>query len=249
MKIVRNVYHGKKGVTECVLMRESYREGGKVKNRTIANLSHCKPAEIAVIELARRPGAGPGPTEPPGAVAGDRARRGPGLAPVGPCALARSHVALEVLGLHSAFDEDNLYANLAWLDDNQAAIEALIRGGVLQLDMFDEAQEAFKNMKNIDFLHWQPAYHWTDQKLRVHGLYCVLALLLATIARKIAIQAGMNLSLPALLEELTEIREVAVIYPPGTLAHPKDHITLSRMSPRQRKLAEILHVAQALHAG
>jgi len=27
----------------CTLLRESYRDGGAVKNRTIANLSHCKP--------------------------------------------------------------------------------------------------------------------------------------------------------------------------------------------------------------
>ena len=32
-------------------------------------------------------------------------------------------------------------------------------------------EDVFKNMKNTDFLHWQPAYHWTAQKLTVHGLY------------------------------------------------------------------------------
>jgi len=47
-----------------------------------------------------------------------------------------------------------------------------------------KVEEAFKNMKNIAFLRWQPAYHWTDQKLKVHGFYCVLALLLSTLARK-----------------------------------------------------------------
>ena len=36
----------------CVLLRESYRENGKVKNLTIANLSHCKPEEIKAIEFA-----------------------------------------------------------------------------------------------------------------------------------------------------------------------------------------------------
>ena len=36
----------------CTLLRESYREGGTVKNRTIANLSHCKPDEIAALRLA-----------------------------------------------------------------------------------------------------------------------------------------------------------------------------------------------------
>jgi len=36
----------------CTLLRESYREGSMVKNRTIANLSHCKPDEIAALRLA-----------------------------------------------------------------------------------------------------------------------------------------------------------------------------------------------------
>ena len=107
-------------------------------------------------------------------------------------------------------------------------------------------EETFKNMKNIKFLRWQPAYHWTDQKLIVHGLYCFLALLLASLARKEVMKTGLDLTLPALLAELTNIREVAVIYPPGTLAHRKDHITLSRMTPRQRKLAETLRIADIL---
>lgn len=107
-------------------------------------------------------------------------------------------------------------------------------------------EDAFKSMKNVDYLRWQPAYHWTDQKIKVHGLYCVLALLLATLARNVAVQSGIDLSLPALLKELTSIREVAVIYPQGTLAHRKNHITLSRMSPRQRKLADCLKIAPTL---
>ena len=36
----------------CTLLRESYREGNVVKNRTIANLSHCKPEEVAALRLA-----------------------------------------------------------------------------------------------------------------------------------------------------------------------------------------------------
>jgi len=107
-------------------------------------------------------------------------------------------------------------------------------------------EDAFKTMKNIDFLHWQPAWHWTTQKLRVHALYCVLALLLASLARQTAARAGLDLSLPALLSELSDIREVAILYPPGTLGARKDHIALSRMSPRQRKLAHTLDIASVL---
>lgn len=105
-------------------------------------------------------------------------------------------------------------------------------------------EDAFRNMKDNAFLHWQPAYHWTDQKLTVHTFYCVLGLLLATLAHQEASRAGIDLSLPALLGELSKINEVAVIYPAGTLARRKDHIALTRMSPRQRRLAECLRIAE-----
>jgi transposase len=107
-------------------------------------------------------------------------------------------------------------------------------------------EDSFKNMKNIDFLHWQPAFHWTDQKLVVHGFYCVLALTLTSLAHKVTAQAGIDLSLHGMLKERVSIREVAVMYPKGTLAHRKDHITLSRMTSRQRKLAEALEVGQVI---
>jgi hypothetical protein len=39
-------------VYRCVLLRQSYRAGGKVKNRTLANLSHCTPQEVEAIRVA-----------------------------------------------------------------------------------------------------------------------------------------------------------------------------------------------------
>ncbi len=41
------IYH-----SDSILLRESYRENGKVKNRTIASLTRCSPQEIAAIQLA-----------------------------------------------------------------------------------------------------------------------------------------------------------------------------------------------------
>jgi transposase len=46
-------YSNQRGRTYCRhLLRESYREDGKVKHRTLANLSHCTEEEIAAIKLA-----------------------------------------------------------------------------------------------------------------------------------------------------------------------------------------------------
>jgi len=54
MHIARSKWPSKDGkkVYESIWLRESYREDGKVKTRNIANLKHCKPEEIAAIELA-----------------------------------------------------------------------------------------------------------------------------------------------------------------------------------------------------
>jgi len=54
MHIVENksVVKTNKKIYHSTLLRESYREDGKVKKRTIANLSNCTPQEIAAIRIA-----------------------------------------------------------------------------------------------------------------------------------------------------------------------------------------------------
>ena len=52
MHIVENKSKQGKKIYHSVLLRESYRVGGKVRKRTVANLSSCKPEEIAAIKLA-----------------------------------------------------------------------------------------------------------------------------------------------------------------------------------------------------
>src|SRR5712691_1849020 len=50
----------------CILLRETYRENGKVKNRTLANLTHCNPQDVAALRLAlQRKGALPDLTAMP----------------------------------------------------------------------------------------------------------------------------------------------------------------------------------------
>jgi transposase len=52
MHIVENKSKQGKKIYQSVLLRESYRENGKVKKRTIANLSNCSAEEISAIKLA-----------------------------------------------------------------------------------------------------------------------------------------------------------------------------------------------------
>ena len=52
MHIVENTSKQGKQIYRSTLLRESYRENGKVKKRTIANLSNCSPEEISANKLA-----------------------------------------------------------------------------------------------------------------------------------------------------------------------------------------------------
>ena len=147
-------------VYQSIYLRESYREGKKVQKRNIANLTHCRPEEIAAIELAlhykgdlaalgslqqvtlqeglsvgavwtlysvaRRLGI----VQALGAdFAGKLAlwqvlarvlEQGSRLSAV---RLAQLHAACDVLGIRRGFDENDLYENLTWLSERQAAIE------------------------------------------------------------------------------------------------------------------------------
>lgn len=96
-------------------------------------------------------------------------------------------------------------------------------------------EDAFKDMKNIEFLHWQPMFHWTDQKIRVHAFYCVLALTLVSLLRLELNRAGLEMTIPAILQQLQNIHEVAVLYPDR---RPK--ITMSRMNKEQKRILEIM---------
>ena len=94
-------------------------------------------------------------------------------------------------------------------------------------------------MKHPAFLSWEPMFHWTDQKIRVHAFYCVLALLLASLLHRQAVQAGLCLSLVGLLESLAGIQELILLYPPvGGRGRPSAETILTQHTPIQRRLFE-----------
>lgn len=105
-------------------------------------------------------------------------------------------------------------------------------------------EAAFRTMKNPHFVGWKPMYHWTDQKIRVHALYCVLALTLAGLLHREARRAGLDLGLDALGRELSSIREVINLYPPiaGKAGRLRASTTYSEETPTSSRLAEIFHL-------
>lgn len=74
---------------------------------------------------------------------------------------------------------------------------------------------AFRTMKNPFHLALRPQYHWTDQKIEVHGFICLLAFLLTMVAyKKAKEQCGFIGSPHSLLEKLSAVRLATFIENP-----------------------------------
>ena len=103
-----------------------------------------------------------------------------------------------------------------------------------------QVENAFADMKDPHFLSWEPMFHWTDSKIRVHAFYCVLALILGSLLQRRAAQNGLSLSLQALFKALNGIQEVTNVFPPagkpGSPGRPHVKTTLTEMDDTQQAL-------------
>ena len=108
-------------------------------------------------------------------------------------------------------------------------------------------EDAFRQMKHPHYLGWQPMYHWTDSKIRVHAFICVLALTLSSLLQRTLYQKGLDVSLPRMFELLGGIRETLAIYPktPGQ-RHPSTARSLSTLSPEQEQILNHLQLQNYL---
>ena len=99
-------------------------------------------------------------------------------------------------------------------------------------------------MKNPYFVGWEPMYHWTDRKIRVHALYCVMALTLAGLLHREAHRAGLDLSLEAVCQELSSICEVINLYASisGKAGRLRAATTYTEPTPTSRSLSEIFRL-------
>src|SRR5205823_12171258 len=82
-------------------------------------------------------------------------------------------------------------------------------------------EDGFRTMKDSEACCWWPMHHWTDQKIRVHGFFCVMALLLVSLLQRQLGQKGIDISIARLIRRLTEIEEMALAYPPRPVARGK----------------------------
>jgi transposase len=101
-------------------------------------------------------------------------------------------------------------------------------------------EDCFKRMHDHTSIRFTPMYHWTDQKIRVHAFICVVGLLLLRLLEFTASQdRRTRMSIPALLEELSDIKEAMLLQKDLRTIH-----MISHCSSVQKKLARTYGLAQ-----
>lgn len=106
-------------------------------------------------------------------------------------------------------------------------------------------EDVFKQMKDRKTGTWWPMFHWTDQMIMVHGLYCSLSLLLRSLILKNAQEAGMPMSINKLHEKLSGIREVLNIFPKAKKKYSTQSV-ISKMDEIQQRLFDLFEMKHYL---
>ena len=112
-------------------------------------------------------------------------------------------------------------------------------------------EDGFRTMKDSEACCWWPMNHWTDQKIRVHSFFCVMALLLLSLLQRQLAQKGIDISIARLIRRLTEIEETALAYAPRPAVRGKTKArsayVFTQMDSEQRALFDTLDLARYQH--
>ena len=98
-----------------------------------------------------------------------------------------------------------------------------------------EVEADFRQMKDPTVVSFSPMFHWSDHKIRVHVLYCVLALAVARLMVRDADRAGIHISVRELLKSLAGIQETVLLYQ-GERGRPRARRMLTEINPTQQHL-------------
>jgi transposase len=136
--------------------------------------------------------------------------------------------------------EERLGKTILFTDQDSWSDARIVRGYRSQ----HHVEDAFRELKNTEHLALRPQRHWTDQKIRVHVFYCVLALTLCGLLRRFLHNKGIKRSLVAILEDLGQIKEVALAYAQAGGAAPEWQVTLTQRTEDQQTLYDALDLGR-----
>ena len=110
-----------------------------------------------------------------------------------------------------------------------------------------QIERVFRGLKDGDWLHWGPMHHWTDSKIRVHAFYCMLGVSLLQYVHRQSQTPWAGLTMEQLLEQLSQIQQLSLLYPPLGAKGPRRLATvLSKQSLAQQALADFLALSRNL---
>jgi transposase len=102
----------------------------------------------------------------------------------------------------------------------------------------EHVEADFRQMKDPKVVSFSPMFHWTDQKIRVHAFYCVLALAVARLMVRHADHANVHMSVRELLDTLAGIEETVLLYQ-GERGRPRARRMLTEMTATQKRLHDL----------
>jgi transposase len=108
-----------------------------------------------------------------------------------------------------------------------------------------QIERVFRGLKDGEWLGWGPMYHWTNSKIRVHAFYCMLGISLLQYVHRQSQTAWPDLSVEQLLDQLTQIQQFTLLYPPlGDKGPNRVATLLSKQTLAQQPLAACLGLDQ-----
>ena len=111
-------------------------------------------------------------------------------------------------------------------------------------------ERVFRGLKRGQWLNWNPMYHWTDSKIRVHAFYCMLGVSILQHLYAESAKFWEDLSMEKLLEELSGIMQFEILYPTQGAKGPHRTATvIPRRTGTQEALAEGLRLDEILASG
>lgn len=139
----------------------------------------------------------------------------------------------------AALDRDSLGRILLITDRDDWSTADIIRAYRGQADV----EAVFAHLKDPIHVALRPQFHWTDQKLHVHVLTCILGYLLA---RLLHLRARQTITYPhgmeKLLEDLEAVRRVTVVHSAVPKGRPRVTTQLEQSDPALATLLARLRV-------
>ena len=134
--------------------------------------------------------------------------------------------------------EEELFGKRILFTDRDEWATTMVVGGYRSQS---EVEADFRQMKDPDIVSFSPMFHWTDQKIRVHTFYCVIALIVARLMRREVQRAGIKMSVTELLDTLGGIQETVLLYQ-GERGRPRARRMLTEINPTQQRLYDLFNL-------